>query len=423
MKIAVVGGGISGLGSAWLLSEKHEVHLYEADSRLGGHAHTVDVSEGSTKIPVDTGFLVYNELTYPNLIGFFDTLGVETIGSDMSLSIMAKKDHLEWAGNNLNSIFGQRKNLLNPGFYYMLYEIIRFGREAESNLAEARRHALTLGELLEKRRYSKRFLNHYLLPIGAAIWSTPEAEMLSFPAETFIVFFINHKLLQVNDRPQWRSVKNGSRQYVEKAAKRISQIHLDSPVSSVDRKEGKVVVTSRGKSEVFDAVVLATHPPITTKILENITAAESKILGVISYESNRTILHSDPEFMPKTKSCWSSWNVLGTGSGGFAKKVSLTYFINTLQSLPTKINYFVTLNPHAEIQKPLQEFSYGHPKFDQTAIRAQRDLDLIQGSGGVYYAGAWTRYGFHEDGILSAVKVSELLGVKAPWNKTTENLS
>lgn len=423
MKIAVVGSGISGMGAAWLLSKKYEVHLYEADSRLGGHAHTVDVEEGTSKLPVDTGFLVYNELTYPNLIGFFKALGVETIGSDMSLSIMAKKDNVEWAGNNLNSVFGQRKNLLSPAFYYMLFEIIRFGREAEANLADARRHAWTLGELLERRKYSKRFLNHYLLPIGAAIWSTPEGEMLSFPAETFIVFFINHKLLQVNDRPQWRTVKSGSRQYVEKAAKSLKHIHLNSPVTSIERKDGKVLLTSNGKTETFDKVVLATHSPVTNKILSDKTTQEKEILGAIHYESNRTILHSDPEFMPKQKLCWSSWNVLGTGTGGFAKKVSLTYFINILQSLPTKRNYFVTLNPHSDIHQPLREFSYDHPKFDQAAIRAQRDLDLIQGQGGVYYAGAWTRYGFHEDGILSAVKVSELLGVKAPWNQPTENLS
>ncbi len=415
MKIAVVGSGISGLSAGWILSEKHEVHLFESDSRLGGHAHTVDVDENGNKIPVDTGFLVYNELTYPNLIGFFKTLGVETIGSDMSLAVMDVKDGIEWAGNNLNSVFGQRKNLLSPGFYYMLYEIIRFGREADENLALARRHAWTLGDLLEKRKYSKRFLNHYLLPIGAAIWSTPEGEMLSFPAETFVTFFINHKLLQVNDRPQWRTVKNGSRQYVEKAAKRISKIHLSSPVTSVERKDGKVIVTSKGVAEEFDKVIFATHAPITNKILKGQSPQESQILGAIHYETNRTILHSDSNFMPKNKICWSSWNVLGTGTEGFAKKVSLTYFINTLQSLPTKRNYFVTLNPHKDIHQPIREFSYDHPKFDQTAIRAQRDLDLIQGNGGVYFAGAWTRYGFHEDGILSAVKVSELIGVKAPW--------
>jgi predicted NAD/FAD-binding protein len=227
----------------------------------------------------------------------------------------------------------------------------------------------------------------------------------------------------VNDRPQWRTVKNGSRQYVDKAAKRISHIHLNSPVTSVERMDGKVTVTSLGKSEIFDKVILAAHSPVANQILQNKTVVEEKILSAISYESNRTILHSDPAFMPKEKRCWSSWNVLGTGKGGFAKKVSLTYFINMLQSLPTKNNYFVTLNPHSEIYRPWQEFSYDHPKFDQMAIRAQRDIDLIQGNGGVYFAGAWTRYGFHEDGILSAVKVSELLGVKAPWNQLTESLS
>ncbi len=417
MKIAVVGSGISGMSAGWLLSEKHEVHLYESEGRLGGHAHTVDVDEKNQKVPVDTGFLVYNELTYPNLIGFFHALGVETIESDMSLSIMAKEKGLEWAGNNLSSVFGQRKNILNPGFLWMLLEIMKFGRDAEKNLALARRHAWTLGELLDKRRYSQRFMHDYLLPIGGAIWSTPEGEMLEFPAETFLVFFMNHKLLQVNDRPKWRTVKNGSRQYVEKAAKKISKIHLSAKVTAVERKDDKVSVTANGISDVFDKVILATHAPVTLAILKNKSAKEDEVFKAITYEKNSTILHSDKDFMPHERRCWSSWNVLGTGTNGYAKKVSLTYNINFLQSLPTKTDYFVTLNPHSEVKNPIREFSYEHPKFDKKAIRAQRELDQLQGHGGVYFAGAWTRYGFHEDGILSAVKVCELLGVKAPWNK------
>lgn len=417
MKIAVVGSGISGISAAWILSGVHEVHLYESEGRLGGHAHTVDVSEGEKKIPVDTGFLVYNELTYPNLIGFFHELGVETIESDMSLSIIAKDKGLEWAGNNLSSVFGQRKNLLNPGFLWMLIEILRFGREAEKNLALSRRHAWTLGELLNQRRYSQRFIDDYLLPIGGAIWSTPEGEMLSFPAETFLSFFMNHKLLQVNDRPKWRTVKNGSRQYVEKAAKKISHIHLNAKVTSVERKGEKVSVTANGVTQDFDRVILATHAPVTNAILKNKTKKEEEVLSAIHYEKNETILHSDVTFMPAQRRCWSSWNVLGTGKSGYAEKVSLTYNINFLQSLPTKTNYFVTLNPHSKVNRPIQDFSYEHPKFDQTAIRAQRAVESLQGNGGVYFAGAWTRYGFHEDGILSAVKVAELLGVKAPWNK------
>lgn len=418
MKVAVIGGGISGIGAAWLLSRAgHEVHLFEAEDRLGGHAHTVDVQEEGGPLPVDTGFLVYNELTYPNLIGFFEELGVETIGSDMSLSIKSSREDLEWAGDNLNSVFGQRKNLFSPGFYLMLWDILRFGREAEKNLSLARRHAWSLGELLENRKYSRRFLDHYLLPIGAAIWSTPEGEMLAFPAETFLVFFMNHKLLQVNDRPQWRTVLGGSRQYVEKAARGIRHIHLSSPVESVERKEnGRIELVVGGNTLEFDKVIFATHAPVTAKILRNKTQKESAVLGAIEYESNRTILHSDETFMPRNKLCWSSWNVEATGHGGYAKTVSLTYFINRLQSLKTKKNYFVTLNPVADLSGIL-EFIYAHPKFDRDALRAQRSLDEIQGTGGVYFAGAWTRYGFHEDGLLSGVRVCERLGVTAPWNK------
>ncbi len=417
MKIAVIGSGISGLSAAWLLSDQYEVHLFEAEDRLGGHAHTVDVEEDKKKIPVDTGFLVYNELTYPNLIGFFKALGVTTIESNMSLAVISKSRNLEWAGNNLNSVFGQRKNLLSPGFLYMLYEIIRFGREAEKNLALSRRHAWSLGELLSQRHFSRRFIDDYLLPIGGAIWSTPEIGMLAFPAETFLTFFMNHKLLEVNGRPKWRTVEKGSRQYVQKAALKISKIFLNSRITAVERKDGKVLVTNNNETNVYDKVIMATHAPITKKILKNQSPKETEVLNAFRYESNATILHSDESFMPKSKLCWSSWNVIGTGNSGKSNKVSLTYNINFLQSLPTKKNFLVTLNPHEKIKEPLREFSYDHPQFDQDAIRAQRELPTIQGNGGVYFAGAWTRYGFHEDGILSAVKVAELLGVIAPWNK------
>ncbi len=393
------------------------MHLFEAEDRLGGHAHTVDVEEDGKKIPVDTGFLVYNELTYPNLIGFFEALGVTTIESNMSLAVMSKSRNLEWAGNNLNSVFGQRKNLLSPGFLYMLYEIIRFGREAEKNLALSRRHAWSLDELLSQRRFSRRFIDDYLLPIGGAIWSTPEMGMLSFPAETFLTFFMNHKLLEVNGRPKWRTVEKGSRQYVQKAALKISKIFLNSRITAVERKDGKVVVTNNNETNVYDKVIMATHAPITKKILKNQSSKEEEVLNAFRYESNATILHSDESFMPKSKLCWSSWNVIGTGNSGKSNKVSLTYNINFLQSLPTKKTFLVTLNPHERIKEPLREFSYDHPQFDQEAIRAQRELPTIQGNGGVYFAGAWTRYGFHEDGILSAVNVAELLGVKAPWIK------
>lgn len=416
LKIAVVGAGISGIGSAWLLSQKHDVHLFESENRLGGHAHTVFVSEPEKEIPIDTGFLVYNELTYPHLKNFFKILNVETVDSEMSLSVKVESKNLEWSGTNLNTVFAQRKNLFKVSFYQMLFEILRFGREAEENLTLAKRYSWSLKELLDKKKYRRSFYLDYLLPIGAAIWSTPESKMLDFPAETFLNFFINHKLLQVNNRPVWRTVKNGSIQYVQKAREQIRHVHIDTPVLSVERQSKKIVVRTATDSIEFDAVVMATHAPITAQILKNKSEAEEKILSSIRYENNKTILHRDSNFMPKNKICWSSWNVLGSNDTENIQKVSLSYYLNRLQPLPTDKNYFVTLNPLSTIQNAIREFQYSHPQFDHAAIQAQNGLSAIQGNGGIYYAGAWTRYGFHEDGLLSAVKVAELLNTPIPWS-------
>lgn len=416
MKIAVVGGGISGLGAAWLLSQKHEVHLFESEPRLGGHAHTVDVQEGARSIAMDTGFLVYNELTYPHLTAFFKHLQVETIDSSMSLSIQIKDKNLEWAGANLNTIFGQRKNLFKWRFHKMLLEVLRFGREAEESLQLALRHAWTLGELLKARRFAPQFASDYLLPIGGAIWSTPESKMLEFPAATFLTFFINHKLLQVNNRPIWKTVKNGSRQYVDRAAKSISHIHVGTPVVAVERVNGKVHVRTNTESVEFDRVVMGTHAPITARILKVQSDQEKNVLEAIQYEANKTYLHHDESCMPQEKRCWSAWNVYGAKENEHMRKISLSYYLNELQKFPATKNYFLTLNPSFAIETTVREFEYAHPQFDQRAIRAQRELPQIQGHGGVYYAGAWSRYGFHEDGLLSAVNVADLMGVKTPWS-------
>lgn len=420
MKIAVIGAGISGIGAAWLLSKDHEIHLFECENRLGGHAHTVNIQESSdSSIPMDTGFLVYNELTYHHLKNFFKVLDVETMDSDMSLSIQVKSKQLEWNGSNLNTVFAQRRNILNWRFHSMLLEILRFGREAEDNLSLSRRHAWTLAELLNEKKYSLAFKTDYLLPIGAAIWSTPEAKILDFPAATFLTFFINHKLLQVNNRPIWRTVKNGSIEYVKKATKTIQHIHQGTPVVSVERSHGKVYVATASERMEFDTVVMATHAPITAKILKFQNDKEKEIISSFCYEPNKAILHSDESCMPQTKLAWAAWNVLGTNNLSNQKqKVSLSYYLNRLQHLSSKNNYFVTLNSESKILNPLQKFSYSHPQFDQKAIRAQRELPQLQGAGGVYFAGAWTRYGFHEDGLLSAVNVAQLLGATIPWATT-----
>lgn len=415
MKTAVIGSGISGLGAAWILTQTDEVHLFESDSRLGGHANTVRVNDGSSEHPVDTGFLVYNELTYPHLKSFFKELRVETAESDMSLAIKSPYKGLEWAGTSLDTVFAQRRNLLRPSFLKMLYDITRFHREAEENRMLAQKHGWTLGQLMRTRLYGEEFKRDYLLPIGAAIWSTPERGMEQFPAESFLTFFINHRLLQISNRPVWRTVKGGSVEYVKKVAVRIPFVHLNSPVQKVERREGKVVLRVRGECLEFDRVVFATHAPVTLQILENATEFERRVLGAIKTSANKTYLHTDASFMPTRKKCWSAWNVLGSSEGQNHENVSLTYFINKLQPLATKKDFFVTLNPRSPIQGVLQEFNYSHPQFDRRAIEAQRSLAQIQGQGGVYFAGAWTRYGFHEDGLLSAVSVGEHLGVKPPW--------
>lgn len=415
MKTAVIGSGISGLGAAWIMSQTDEVHLFESDSRLGGHANTVYVKDGSSDIPVDTGFLVYNELTYPHLKSFFKELQVETAASDMSLAIKAPHKGLEWAGTSLDTVFAQRSNIVRPGFLRMLYDITRFHREAETNRSLAQKNGWTLGQLMHTRSYSEEFKRDYLLPIGAAIWSTPERGMEYFPAESFLTFFINHRLLQISNRPVWRTVKGGSVEYVKKVAARIPFVHLNSPVTGVERRAGKVLVKVRGECLEFDRVVLATHAPITRQILENVSPLEHQVLEAVKTSANKTYLHTDASFMPTRRKCWSSWNVLGSPEGQNHENVSLTYFINKLQPLGTDKDYFVTLNPRSPVQEVLQEFTYHHPQFDQKAIEAQKALSQIQGRGGVYFAGAWTRYGFHEDGLLSAVRVGELMGVKPPW--------
>lgn len=430
MKIAVIGSGISGLSSAYLLSQANEVHLFEADSRLGGHANTVDVHEGNKAIPIDTGFLVYNKLTYPHLCGLFDHLGVDTVDSDMTLSVQVKEKNLEWSGTNINSVFGQRRNLLKPSFYRMILGILKFHRQANENLELSQRHQWSLGELLKEKKYSHEFIQDYILPIGAAIWSTPEKMMLSYPAETFLQFFINHKLLQVNERPIWRTVKNGSREYVQKIAKKLENIHLNTQVIRVEPKNGQVEIETRvldhsksltpahakdeRKIQIFDRVVLACHAPQAREMLKNADSEMHHILGNLQTQANLAVLHSDDEVMPKRKICWSAWNVLGARDYEKRNQVSLSYYMNLLQPLDTKKNYFVTLNSSRPLLG-IKEISYSHPVFDRNAIEMQKRISSVQGKSGIYLAGAWTRYGFHEDGILSAVRVGEAMGLSPQW--------
>jgi predicted NAD/FAD-binding protein len=415
LKIAVIGSGIAGLGSSLLLSSKHEVHLFENDNRLGGHAHTSDISIGGESVAVDTGFLVYNDLTYPHLRGMFEYLGVETANSDMSLSIRVPSRNLEWAGDNMNTVFAQRKNLLSPRFYRLLLDILKFHKQAESNCELSRLNRWSVAELLHEMKFTKELAEWYILPMLAAIWSTPEQKMFDFPAETFLTFFINHKLLQVNDRPQWRTVKGGSRQYVKKIAERLQHIHLGEPVHSVEKTTTQIQLKT-GKGEyLFDKVVFATAPAVTRKILKTPHGQLSEFLNSFNVVPNKAVLHQDESMMPVSKKCWASWCVQANLNSDFSNNVALTYYLNRLQPLMTAQNIFLSLNPAKEVSNVVFNVSYSHPMFDQKAIDAQKNLPLLQGIDGIYHAGAWTRYGFHEDGILSAVNVAKHFGIEAPW--------
>ena len=416
MKIAVVGAGVSGLGCAHLLAREHAVTLYEAAPRLGGHTNTVDITVDGISHPVDTGFLVFNERTYPNLIRLLGELEVPTALSDMSFAVSVPLERngrvLEWSGANLDTVFAQRRNLASPKFIGMLRDLLRFNRQATA-IAEGREFGddLSLGEFLDRNHYGQSFRQWYLLPMAGAIWSCPLATMLAYPAATFIRFCHNHGLLQVNNRPRWFTVAGGARQYVEKIAAGLTDIRVDEPVLEVTRQEGahKVAVRTQHGVALYDHVVLASHSDQSLRVLTDADAAERSVLADVGYQPNRAILHTDERLMPHSRKVWSAWNYLS--AGGDCPDVAVTYLLNKLQPLPFKSPVFVSLNPLLEprADKVLAEFDYAHPVFDQAAIAAQRRLPDVQGRRQVWFAGAWTGYGFHEDGLKSGLAVAEAL--------------
>ncbi len=423
MKIAIVGAGISGLGCAHALAGEHDVTVYEAAPRLGGHTNTVDVTLDGTTFPVDTGFLVYNERTYPNLIKLFADLGVPVAKSDMSFSVSvplgpgANARRLEWGGANLDTVFAQRRNLASPAFLGMLRDILRFNRQATA-VAAGRETCgdLSLGQFLDRHRYGKPFRRWYLLPMAGAIWSCPLATMLAYPAATFIRFCHNHGLLQVNDRPQWFTVAGGARQYVQRIAQRLPDVRVGEPVLDVTRHPGahKVAVRTRRGVESYDHVVLASHSDESLRMLIDADPNERSLLADVGYQPNRALLHTDTRLLPQSRKVWSAWNYL-SNSGGLRvddePSMAVTYLLNKLQPLPFKTPVMVSLNPLVEprTETVIAEFDYAHPVFDAAAIRAQKRLPTVQGRRRVWFAGAWTGYGFHEDGLKSGLAVAEAL--------------
>ena len=425
-RIAVIGSGISGLAAAWLLDRgrgRHEITLFEAESRLGGHSNTVDVTlEGCTH-PVDTGFLVFNDRTYPNLIAMFAQLGVESVESEMSFAVSLQEPDLEWAGASLLTVFGQKRNLLRRPFWAMLSDILRFNRESSAWIATHPSQPRSLREFLVSGGYSHSFCDWYLLPMAAAIWSCPTGQMLDMPLVTFVRFCQNHGLLQVFDRPLWRTVKGGSREYVGKLAAPLRDVRLACPVHAVTRQGTKLQLAHAGGSETFDQVVMACHSDQALALLGGSASAEQReLLGAIRYQANRALLHTDPRLLPRDRRLWSAWNYFAGGGEPAARPVGVSYLINRLQPLPFKTPVVLTLNPVTE-PEPAQliaEFDYAHPIFDGPAIAAQQRLASVQGHNGIWLAGAWGGYGFHEDGLKSALRVANGLGVRAPWQTAYE---
>ncbi len=416
-KIAVIGSGISGLASAYLLQKRFDVTLYEAGSYFGGHTNTVDIEVEGIKQAVDTGFLVFNHKTYPNLIALFKELAVDSYDTDMSFGVSVDDGQIEWAGTNLDTVFAQRKNIISPAFINMLRDILRFNKDAEKNLAQSLISKINLGDLLKQGGYNQRFQDHYLVPMAAAIWSSSPKDILDFPASTFLRFCLNHALLQVNDRPTWKTVKGGGRTYVNKILATLPDKRLNAPVDSVQRRDGKVEVSALNGIESYDQVVFATHAPTSLSLLKDANPDERRVLTQFRYQANRAVLHTDTNLLPKNQKVWSAWNYIGKRADDNGSAVCVSYLLNQLQRLDVKTPVIVTLNPSIEPDpsKVLRSFDYEHPIFDQAAIDGQTELTNIQGRNQVWFAGAWSGYGFHEDGLKSALRVARGLDAEPEW--------
>jgi predicted NAD/FAD-binding protein len=419
MKVAIVGSGISGLAAAHTLAGHADITLFEAGAWFGGHTHTVDITlptpQGPVTHGVDTGFLVFNERTYPRLIELFATLGVKTVKSDMSFSVQVPgalgNGALEWSGSSLNTVFAQRANLVRPRFLRMLRDLLRFNRLATACAQSGEEPGLLqpLGDFLREHRFSDEFRDWYLLPMIGCIWSCPTDQMLRFPVATLVRFCHNHGLLQVADRPQWWTVAGGARHYVDKIVAGIADKRLNTPVRRVMRTEAGVRITTDGGTEHFDHVVMATHPDQALALLTEPSAQEAEVLGAIRYQRNRAVLHTDASVLPRKRSAWAAWNYESGPAG--SGDVCLHYWLNQLQPLPWTQPVLVSLNPLRPIARKqiMGEYDYDHPVFDRDAIAAQAGVAQLQGQRRTWFCGAWTGYGFHEDGLKAGQRVGRTL--------------
>ena len=402
MKLAVIGSGISGLSAAYHFSKNHKVDLFEQDDHFGGHSLTYDIKEEDKVVPVDLGFIVFNEQTYPNLISFFRELDVPFEKSNMSFSVSVKDSNVEYGGSGLNAIFANKKNLLNLKFLKMINEIISFYKKAPSLLTNDLSED-TLGIFLEKSKLSKYFIEYHIIPMVAAIWSMPFEKAKDMPLKLFLNFFINHGLFKLKNRPQWYTVTNRSRAYVNKVLEKISgEVFKNYKVSKILRSENNVRISIGNEYLDYDHVILASHADQSLKILEEPTSEEDKILKRFSYVSNKAYLHIDENLMPLRKSAWSSWNSITKDN-----RTCITYWLNKLQNLKTSKNYFLTLNPVEQINsnKILKKIDFTHPYFNKENVKLQKDLHKLQGKKRTWFCGSYFGYGFHEDGLKSSIEL------------------
>lgn len=416
MKIAVIGAGISGMTSAYYLSKAHEVHLFEASDRLGGHTNTIDVTIGSKNYAVDTGFIVFNSKNYPLFSALMKEIGVEHQNSHMSFSVKSQKDGLEYNGTSVNALFCQRSNFFRPKFHRMIRDIMRFNKEATQYYLEHARilgdESMSIEEFANRNNYSKEFIENYLIPMGAALWSASRGEMRKFPLNFFVRFFHHHGMLTVDERPQWYVIKGGSKSYIPKLTASYSKnIHLKSKVSRVKRTDTGVEVFVNGEALHFDQVVFSSHADLTLQMLENPTHFEREILEAFKYRPNDVLLHTDTSILPKSKLGHASWNYFIPEVE--RERVAVTYHMNILQSIKAPETFLVSLNMDDLIDpsKVIKKIAYSHPVFDLEASNAQKRWGEISGHDRIHYTGAYWGNGFHEDGVRSAFQVAHSFGV------------
>ena len=421
--IAVIGSGIAGMSAAWLLSQRHNVTVYEKNARLGGHSNTVTVNTSLGATPVDTGFIVFNDITYPNLVALFEHLGVASIASDMSFGVSLNGGEVEYSSVGASAFLCGGRNLISPRFWSMTLDLMRFYKHAPLELSATRDEMISLGEYLERRGYGDAFQRDHLLPQAAAIWSASLSEIHHYPACAFVRFFENHGLLQLKGRPKWRTVEGGSQAYVAKlTAPYADNVRLNAGAVSIRRDAGRVWVRdAQGHAVCFDDVVIAAHADEALAILEDRNPEEQRLLGAFRYAKNRAVLHTDSSLMPKRRKLWASWNYVGDNPDGGCV---VSYWMNKLQRLECREQLFLTLNP-TTMPRPetiLYETEYDHPLFNAAAIRAQGELWSLQGAHNTWFAGAYFGAGFHEDGLQAGLAVAEQLGgVRRPWNVADES--